>query len=194
MATLHIEPELIARSQRGDAQAFDEVVGAAFESVYNTAYRMVGDPDDASDATQEAFVRAFKSLKSFRRDASFSTWLYRITTNVCLDLIRRSRRHASSVKSIESADDDAPAPELPDDTWMPHEVTETHERQEIVHKAIGTLTEEQRSVLVLFDIQGLAYEEISESLQIPVGTVKSRLNRARLALTKALGPQMELLR
>ena len=194
MATLHIEPELIARSQRGDARAFDEVVGAAFQTVYNTAYRMVGDPDDACDATQETFVRAFKSLKSFRRDASFGTWLYRITTNVCLDLIRRNRQQAANVKDLESTDDDTPSTELPDEAWAPHEVAETHERQAIVQRAIGTLTDEQRSVIVLFDIEGLAYEEIAESLEIPVGTVKSRLNRARLALKNALEPQMELLR
>jgi RNA polymerase sigma-70 factor (ECF subfamily) len=87
VATLRIEPRLIARAQRGDAAAFDQVVSAAFQTVYNTAYRIVGNADDACDATQETFVRAFRAIRSFRSEASFSTWLYRITINVCLDLL-----------------------------------------------------------------------------------------------------------
>ncbi len=193
MAPLHVQPELITRSQRGDAQAFDRLVSLTFQNVYNTAYRMVNNANDASDATQEAFIRAFKSIKSYRRDASFSTWLYRIVVNVCLDIIRRKRRDPASASDLESDTDLPTGIGSPDRPPMPEQMAETRERQAVVHAAIGKLSEEHRTVLVLFDIQGLTYDEISETLGIPVGTVKSRLNRARMALKTLLEPHMELL-
>ncbi len=193
MAPLHVQPELITRSQRGDAQAFDRLVSLTFQNVYNTAYRMVNNANDASDATQEAFIRAFKSIKSYRRDASFSTWLYRIVVNVCLDIIRRKRRDPASASDLESDTDLPTGIGSPDRPPMPEQMAETRERQAVVHAAIGKLSEEHRTVLVLFDIQGLTYDEISETLGIPVGTFKSRLNRALMALKTLLEPHMELL-
>lgn len=193
MAPLLVHPELITRSQRGDAKAFDQLVSLTFQNVYNIAYRMVNNADDASDATQEAFIRAFKSIKSYRRDASFSTWLYRIVVNVCLDIIRRKRRDPASASDLGS-DTDLPTGTSPlAQPPMPEQVAETRERQAVVHGAIGKLSDEHRAVLVLFDIQGLTYDEIAETLGIPVGTVKSRLNRARMALKGLLEPHMELL-
>jgi len=125
MAPLHIQPELITRSQHGDAKAFDQLVGIAFQHVYNTAYRIVNNADDASDATQEAFIRAFKSVRSYRHDASFSTWLYRIVVNVCLDIIRRKRRDPASASDLHS-DTDLPAPAEPlEQSAMPEQTAET---------------------------------------------------------------------
>lgn len=179
-------------ARAGDADAFDCLVQAHYRSVYNTAYRMLRKPSAASDATQATFVRVWEALSSFRGDASFSTWIYRITMNVCLDELRRRKKEPLSL--TEEDDDGGPAGErdMPDLSDEPASSAEQRELQELVHEAIGRLSEDFRAVIVLYDLQGLSYQEISDALEIPLGTVKSRLNRARKALREEMEPWVEL--
>ena len=187
------DSELVARARAGDRASFDQLVRENYTLVYNTAYRMLGDRGKAEDATQTAFVRAYKSLGRFRGGSAFSTWLYRIVSNVCLDTLRSRKEDTVSLEIAHGDDDESQQRPLPDETAEPGAQIERAERQEIVHRAIGQLSEDHRVVLVLCDISGLAYDEIAEVLDMPIGTVKSRLNRARLALKDILAPQLELL-
>ncbi|MFO8081955.1 MAG: sigma-70 family RNA polymerase sigma factor [Armatimonadota bacterium] len=186
------DSELVRASRAGDAEAFDCLVEAHYRSVYNTAYRMLRTPSAASDATQATFVRVWEALSSFRGDASFSTWLYRITMNVCLDELRRNKNQPLSL-TVED-DDGEPSGErdMPDFSDEPASTAEQRQLQELVHEAIGRLSDDFRAVIVLYDIRGLSYQEISDALEIPLGTVKSRLNRARQALREEMEPWAEL--
>ncbi len=189
------EGELIRRCQDGDRTSFDVLVRTYHALAYNVAYRMLNDPDAASDATQTAFVRAYRSIGSFRRDATFSTWLYRIVTNACLDRLRRKDRTSRSLSLVGDDGDGNPEDiDIPDSSHDPSDVAEQAERQAIVQGAISRLAPSHRAVLVLYDLSGLSYEQVAEALQVPLGTVKSRLNRARLALKEELAPHRELLR
>jgi len=186
------DSQLVGKAKSGDRRSFDLLVKQNYLLVYNTAYRMLGDSATAEDATQTAFVRAYRSLNRFRATSAFSTWLYRIVCNVCLDIIRT---HKAETVSLEVVYDDGDEPQqrpLPDESAEPGAHLEQSERQQLVHRAISQLSEDYRAVLVLYDITGLSYEEIAEALAVPLGTVKSRLNRARLALKDIIAPDMEL--
>ena len=186
------EPGLIERCREGDTGAFDEIVALHQNRIYNLCYWMLNDPDDASDAAQDAFVRAYRSLGHFRGECAFGTWLHRIAVNVCLDASRRRKRTPTPFSTLES--DDEPTreqePTAPGDA--PHEISNRHERRRAVHEAMLELSEHHRTVLVLLDIEGHSYEEAAAMLELPLGTVKSRLNRARLALRDKLEPKREL--
>jgi len=187
------ERSLIERSKRGDITAFDQLVRTYEKSVYNTAYRLSGSYDDASDIAQEAFVRAWNNLKSFRGDSAFSTWLYRIVTNVFLDDRKRKRaRPQRSLDEVIALDESNVARQFEDSTPGPDEIAEGSERRTALERAIHTLPEAQRAVIVLYHSQGLSYDEIAEITNLPMGTVKSKLNRARLALRDRLAPIAEL--
>lgn len=176
--------------QKGDTEAFDVLVERHQKKMFNIAYRMMGDYDEACDVTQEAFVAAYKSLRQFKAEAKFSTWLYRIVVNYAKNRLKqlsgRSRREGFSI------DDAGEIPaERVSDQAMIHEnhpgiQMEKREREAQVQKCISALDEEYRDVLVLRDIQGFSYEEISAILKVPDGTVKSRLSRARHALKDCL--------
>jgi len=177
------EEALVARSRDGDRDAFEELVRRYERGIYNLAYRMMGNRDDAADLAQEAFVKAFESLHGFRGRASFQTWLYRIATNACLDELRRRRRFRTrSLDRGFETDEGEVVVEPGDPSPGPEERVQKREIQRAVHRAIGTLSPDHRAVVVLRDIKGLSYGEIAASLRISVGTVKSRLNRARSAL------------
>lgn len=169
------ERDLLARSRAGDLDAFELLVRTHQDRIYNVAYRITGNHEDAADAAQDAFVRAYQALARFREDAAFSTWLYRIATNAALDLVRR-RPAALHVEL--SADHPAPGgPEL-----------EAHRREihRRIHAALGRLPAEFRTAVVLRDFHGLEYEQIARILQVPIGTVRSRLSRAREVLRAQL--------
>ena len=184
---------LIERSRKGDLDAFDKLVRHYEKPVFSTAYRLSGSHDDASDIAQEAFVRAWNNLKSFRGDAQFSTWLYRIVTNVFLDdrKKKRARPHRSLDDEI-ALDESSVERQYADSAPGPAEIAEGDERKQLLNRAIGSLPEAQRAMVVLYHSQGLSYEEIAEITGQPMGTVKSRLNRARLALRDRLQPVAEL--
>jgi RNA polymerase sigma-70 factor (ECF subfamily) len=169
------EDELIARSRGGDTRAFDLLVETYQDRVYDLAYRITGHHADAQDAAQDAFVKAYLALRAFRSDASFLTWLHRIAVNAALDAIRRRPPTKSDVADPAGASCDPLADRA--------ERVETRER---IHRAIAALPAEQRAVIVLRDVQGWSYEEIAAIVEIPVGTVRSRLARGREALRSAL--------
>ena len=187
--------DLVERSRGGDVAAFDLLMRRYEKQVYNTAYRLSGSYDDASDIAQEAFLRAWNNLRSFRGDAAFSTWVFRIVTNVFLDERKRARarrEHRSLDDVLAPAGENTVARQFEDTAPGPQERIEQHERQAILQRAIVSLPEAQRVMVVLYHTQGRSYEEIAEIMDLPMGTVKSRLNRARLALKNRLAPLAEL--
>ncbi len=186
------DAELVRRTLGGDLSAFDELVRRNERRVVSLAYRLTGDRDLSHDLAQEAFVSAYRNLRKFRGASAFSTWLYRITYNVCIDeMHRRGRAAERSIDSFYGGDGTA-ALEIPDTGDTPEEAATRSERTEAVRQAVARLPEHYREVLVLYDIQGIPYEEIAGLLGCPLGTIKSRINRARMALLDALGPDVEL--
>lgn len=184
------EPALIAAAQGGDREAFNQLVMHYQGLAYNVAYRVLSDPDAAADATQDAFVSAYRAMRHFR-GGSFRSWLLRIVTNQCYDRLRAQKRHGTT-----SLDQD---PELDWQEWTedesehPEEYTERQELGQILQRGLESLPDEQRVVIVLSDIQGMQYEEIAATLGISLGTVKSRLNRGRYKLRDFLQANGELL-
>jgi RNA polymerase sigma-70 factor (ECF subfamily) len=185
------DAELVAQARAGEPGAFDGLVRAHYQRAYNTAYRLLGDHERAEDATVEAFARAYRSLPRFRGEAAFSTWLFRIVVNLCRDYLRGRPAPLRSLEELGGREGDQPR-EVADDSADPAQSAEQRSRQETVHQALQEITADHRTVLVLYDLSGFAYEEIAGVLRVPVGTVKSRLSRARLALKEVLLPHREL--
>jgi len=154
--------------------------------VYNLSLRILHDPDDAQDASQEAFLKCYRNLSQFRGDSRFSVWLYRLTYNICLDMLRRQKR--SNVISLHASDDDEedPLADIPTSEAGPAERLEQKERIAALRRALAAISEEHREILLMREIDGLSYDEIADALGVSLGTVKSRINRARLALRKEL--------
>lgn len=188
------EESLIASAQRGNLDAFNELVLAYEDQVYNLAYRIMGDPASASDATQEAFISAFQHIDGFRGKypSSFKSWLMRIVSNACYDELRRRKRHPTT--SIEDFEIDKEAnPALVSESEGPEEHALRDEMAHVIQTGIRTLPPDQRVTLVLADVQGYSYQEVAEATNAPLGTVKSRLARARGKLRDYLRDQGELL-
>ena len=180
------EQDLVARAKQGDQDAFSQLVEANQNKIYTLALRMTGHPEDGADLAQEAFLRAWRSLPSFQGESSFSTWLYRLASNLCIDFLRREkRRKAAAVVSLD--DEDAAYPlEIPDHRFTPESELERKELRAHVGQALCKLSDEHRQVLVLRELEGLSYGEIAAQLGLESGTVKSRIARARLALRNIL--------
>jgi RNA polymerase sigma-70 factor, ECF subfamily len=187
------EKTLIERCKKGDLGAFNELVKKYEKPVYNFAYRLTANYDDANDIAQDAFLRMFNAIASFRGDSSFSTWLFRITMNVFLDDRKRAKAHPhSSLDDYVTLEESNITRQIEDQAPSPEELTEEKERNEILKNAIRSLPDYQRTMVVLYHTEQKSYEEISEIMEMPIGTVKSRLNRARLALKEKLSPIREL--
>lgn len=187
------EPAMIAAAQKGDVPSFNQLVRMYQTMVYHTAYRVLGDSDAASDATQDAFVNAYKNIKSFR-GGSFKAWLLRIVTNTCYDQLRAKKRKPTASLDALLVDPDNPAPGLGEAREeSPHEHAERSELAYWIDQGLQTLPYDQRITLVLSDIDGFAYEEIAQVTNTNVGTVKSRLSRARAHMRNYLLKQQELL-
>lgn len=179
------DEELIAAFLEGDQSAFEELVRRYETQVFNLAYRILGNRTDALDVSQEVFILLFRKLGTFRSESRFSTWLYRVATNACRDYTRKKRYHLSL---SSRADEDMPEWEemLPGDEENPDDLLISAELQGRVRAAIRELPIKFREVVFLHDIEGYNYNEISEILGISLGTVKSRLNRARHRLAYEL--------
>lgn len=177
---------LIRKVCAGDSEAFEPLVREHQGRVYAIALRMMGNEADAQDAAQEAFLKAYTSLREFRGDSRFSTWLCRLTGNVCIDALRRRSRRQESSLYVQDDEGEELAPDIPDPAPTPEEQTERAETRQEVREAIAALPEGDRQVLTLRELGGLSYEEIAERLSLPPGTVKSRLNRARKKLCEML--------
>ena len=186
------EAGLIAAATRGNVGAFNELVLTYQHQVYNLAYRILGDSASAADAAQEAFISAYKSIARFR-GGSFRSYMLRIVTNGCYDeLRRRKRRPTTSFDDFGELDEEA-NPALVDESESPEEYLERQEVARMVQAGIEALPPDQRVTLVLSDVQGLSYQEISEVTNVSLGTVKSRLARARGKLRDTLRSSGELL-
>jgi len=191
------EALLIARSRRGDAAAFNQLILLHQQAVYTLSYRMLGDPDNAADVTQEALFSAFRAIASFR-GGSFRSWLLRIASNACFDYWRRSRRRpGDSLEALTSQSeeyDQGLAQQFADDErWNPETLALRTELQALIQEALIHLPLEQRLAVILSDIQGLAYEEIASATGVSLGTVKSRIARGRAQLRSYLQQHAELL-
>ena len=186
MATIQSvsEAELVVSAQNGDRNAFSELVRLHAQGVLNVVHRMCGDEQLAEDAAQETFIRAWQNLPSFRPETPLRNWLYRIAVNAGTDMLRREKRILPDDIHEQNLTDGVPGPEA--------QVSQK-ERARLVQSAILSLSEASRAVLVLREYEGLSYQEISSTLDIPVGTVMSRLNYARKTLKAKLQPQLSLL-
>lgn len=188
------EKDLLKKAKNGNIEAFEKLINAHQKSVFNIAYRIIGNYDDANELAQEVFIKIFKSIKNFKEDSSFSTWVYKIATNTCLDELRK-RKNKQVVyidESIKSEDGDFHR-EIKSEKYSPSEYLEKKELREFVQQEILSLPEEYRTVIILRDFQGFSYDEISKILNCPEGTVKSRINRARQRLKNIFKDKKELL-
>ena len=176
------EQELIRSAAAGDEDAFGKLVEQYQHKVYHLALRMCGQEEDAADVAQEAFLAAWRGLPAFRGEAGFATWLYRLTSNAAIDHLRRVKRQRGDV----SLDDEDLGLDAPDQAPGPQERAEGQELRQAVSEGLGRLSDDHRQVLVLREVQGMRYEEIAEALDLDLGTVKSRIARARGALRKIL--------
>ena len=175
------EKKIIEKVLGGDANAFEELVLRYEKTVYNLALRMVGDRDDAFDMTQEAFIKAYGSLSSFRGDSKFSVWIYRITTNVCLDFLRSKSRKQQVSLTVSDDDEDAQL-DIPDPKADTEQQLIKKISMQSVEEGLKTLPDKQRQILVMRELGGMSYAEIGKALSIEEGTVKSRIFRARKRL------------
>lgn len=180
--TIEEENDAVRRVLDGDADAFSPLVEAYQKNVYNLGLRMTGNPEDALDMAQEAFIRAYNSLSSFRGDSKFSVWLYRIVSNVCLDFLRARKGRAAVSLSQTGPDGEDTALEIPDERALPEAELERALTRDAVRRGLQALPDDQREILLLREIQGLSYEEIAAALSLEGGTVKSRIFRARKKL------------
>jgi RNA polymerase sigma factor (sigma-70 family) len=176
---------LVAEARKGDSESFNLLVRRYEGRVYNLCYRMLGDPDAAADAAQDAFLAAYRNLRSFRGGV-FRSWLLRIATNTCYDALRARKRRPTTSIDAAFADPDAPALDLPDGQESPDDTALRHELGAEIQRGLQELPEDQRVVVVLCDIQGLAYDEIAAITNSNLGTVKSRLSRGRARLREFL--------
>ncbi len=173
------DPELVRRHLAGETAAFDEIVSRHRTRVYAVALRVCGRHEDALDVAQEVFVTAYRSLGSFRGEAKLTTWLHRLAVNAAVDLgRRRSRRDHAALDDVPETADAGPGPE---------ELALAAHRAQAVRRGVASLSPDHRAVVVLHDLEDLDYSEVAFALKIPIGTVKSRLHRARLELARILG-------
>ena len=180
------DQDLVARARAGDQEAFERLVEENQNRVYSLALRLVGDREEAADLAQEAFLKAWQGLKSFQGESSFSTWVYRLTTNVCIDYLRRQKRRQGVETAVSLDDEDSGWAEPADWDQDPQRRLEQSERGHALARAMEQLPDHQRRALVLRELSGLSYQEIAQSMDLDLGTVKSRIARARLALRKIL--------
>ncbi|MEM6512637.1 MAG: RNA polymerase sigma factor RpoE [Pseudomonadota bacterium] len=187
MSTDTSDSQLVKRVQSGEKDAFDLLVLKYQHKIVNLVMRYVRDPEQALDITQEAFIKAYRALPRFRGDSAFYTWLYRIAVNTAKNYLASQRRRPMNVEL------DLQDPEQYDlhaklkETDTPEGVTISNEVQETVEKAINGLPEDLKTAIILREIDGMSYEEIAETMQCPVGTVRSRIFRARDAISKKVG-------
>lgn len=188
-----IERLLVKRSKNGDIEAFEQLIFDYQKKAYNIALRIMGNQEDAKDMCQEAFIRIYKSIEGFKEQSSFSTWMYRIITNVCLDEIRKKKRNdtVSMDNTFETQDGELHFETASEDD-TPEEAFMRTEKKRAIIRAINELNEEYKTAIVLRDIQGFSYEEIANILCCSIGTVKSRINRGRNILKDKLRTVLEL--
>ncbi len=183
------DAELVHRTLQGDRRAFGILVERHKDTVFSLTRRLMGNRGDVEDLAQESFLRAYRALESFRGDAQFNTWLYRITWNVCMDRREQRTRRDSrevAIESLKGDDDDAPVEFADEDAALPDEVLEAGDLRERLARYLDDLPVHFRAVLMLYYFEQRSYDEISEVLDIPMNTVKVHIYRAKARLKKAL--------
>lgn len=186
------EKELIKQLKNGNEEAFNELVTRYSKKLYYLCLKMLQNETDAEDTVQIVFLKAYTNLSKFEEKSSLSTWLYRIGTNVCTDVLRKRKKETSTSLYAMSTDEEEYALEIPDERENVEKKVLEHERKEALYQAINTLKPKQKQLIVLRDLEGLSYEEIAEILKMNTGTVKSGINRARKALLEKLQKNTEL--
>jgi RNA polymerase sigma-70 factor, ECF subfamily len=188
------ELDLLKKSKNGDIEAFEELIEGYQKKVFNITLRMLGNYDDASEVAQEVFLKVFKAIRSFKEESTFSTWIYKITTNTCLDELRKTKNKKNiSLDEELKLDNDEVKLQIVDQRASPETLYEQKELKKAVMEAIDQLSGEHRIIIILRELQGLNYEEIAKIVKCPVGTVKSRINRARQELREMLKYKKELI-
>jgi RNA polymerase sigma-70 factor (ECF subfamily) len=182
------DADLVRLCQKGDMSAFEQLFHKHHKRIYNVAYRITNSREDAQDLTQDIFLKAYQNMGKFKFKSEFSTWLYRLAVNTCLDEIRRKK--PSNVISITDSSSDEALSQTDGYTPEDHAIKKDRERQ--IWKAINTLKEKERAIIVLKDIEGLSYKEIAEVFKCSLGRVKSRLHEARQKLKEALETETDL--
>ena len=177
---------IVRKVLAGDVNAFEQLVIENQKSVYNLALKIMKNESDALDLSQDVFLKAYTNLENFRGDSRFSVWLYRLAYNACIDASRKSKAGMNVSLTVQDEDSESAELDLADNKPLPEEETERRETQREVQAAIQELPEEQRRIIVMREFSDMAYEDIAASLGISVGTVKSRLSRARKNLAKIL--------
>lgn len=186
---------LITRAQEGDRSAFNTLIRKHEARAYQYAYRLTRNQEEAADVVSEAFVRVYNALHNFKGQSAFSTWLYRILTNCYLDTRKKGKnRTVVSLEAVLHTSEGDMERQIEDPSLTPHEEAERDERETRVEDAVGLLPEYQRAMIVMYHAEMMSYEEIAAALDLPLGTVKSRLNRARLSLRELLVRDEELFR
>ncbi len=176
------ESELIRAARGGDEAAFEQLVRLHEKKIYNLCLRMCGNAEDAAEAAQDTLLALWRGLEGFREDAALATWLYRLASNACIDLLRRSKRTVDGV----SLDDEDIHLEVRDHAPTPEQHIEGQETRRLLHEGLAALPEDYRQVLVLRELEQLSYDEICKVTALELGTVKSRISRARLLLRNYL--------
>lgn len=180
------DQELVLRAKKGDQDAFEQLVLDNQNKVYSLALRLTGDREEAADLAQEAFLKAWQSLPSFQGESSFATWIHRLTTNLCIDYLRRRNRRQGIESGPSLDDEEGNVPEPADWEGDPQRMLERSEVSRAVARGLEQLPDHFRQPLVLRELSGLSYQEIGAALDLDLGTVKSRIARARLSLRKIL--------
>jgi len=180
------DADLVKRAQSGDTRAFDELVRRYRDKVYRLSYKILRHEEDAAEALQDAFLSAFRGLKNFKAESTFSTWLYRIATNASLMKYRRRRDGHVSLEQSQSGEGTGEPMQIPDWSQQPLAELLNSETHEVMEEGVEKLPEELRTVFVLRDVEGLSNAEVAEVLNLSVAAVKSRLHRARIALRDRL--------
>ena len=182
------EERILQKALSGDSAAFEALIAPYENRIYQVCLRMMGKPEDALDMAQESLLRIYKSLKTFKHQAKLSTWIYRLTTNACLDELRRRKR----MLPLGLHEDAGNVIDMAAGTPGPHEDYLRHEQTQAIRVALAQLSEDHRAIIILRDIQGLSYEEVSQVLSLNINTVRSRIFRARRELREKLNPNMDL--
>ena len=180
------EQALVEKCRRQDGEAFAKIVDAYQNRVYGFVRRMVPNPDEAADIAQEVFIRAYQSFARFDARSSLRTWLFRIAYNLCIDRARRLKRTPDEASLDVMGEDDA-VYEVPDARWDPETLVLDGELRAVVDRGLAEMSDKLRTVLLLHDKEDFAYDEIAQTLDVPIGTVKSRLFLARAHLQKVVG-------
>ena len=179
------EKELIRQAKSGNLKAYEEIIGLYEKKVFSTIYYMVKNDNEVEDIAQEVFIKIYKNLGNFKEESSLYTWIYRITVNVCIDELKKRKKVVNLEEKIDTKDGEVEL-QLSDDSKSPTDIAEDNDLKDKLEKCIKKLPESQRMMIILRDIKGFTYMEIAEIMKMNLGTVKSKINRARASLKELL--------